>query len=99
MPKLAAAPGRVPHRPRHRQAAPPAPPRPPRPALQAIREDQDEIVEALLAQAKKGSYLHAKFLFEYGGLTSGSDEERALHEQSLAETLIERLRALHPDSP
>jgi len=99
MPKPAIAPARAPHRPRHRQAEPQAPPPPPRPALQAIREDQDEIVEALLAQAKKGSYLHAKFLFEYGGLSSASDEERALHEQSLAEMLIERLRVLHPNSP
>ena len=90
MPKLAAA---EVHRPRHRarQGADAAPARPPRPALQAIREDVDEIIEALLLKAKRGSYLHAKFLFDYAGLGSASDEARAAHEQSLAELLLEKL--------
>ncbi len=103
MPKPAPHAVRAEHHPRHRGASnsesKPAPSsRPPRPAVQAIREDQDEIVEALLAKAKHGSYLHAKFLFDFAGLTCSSDEERAAREPSLAELLLEKL-ALEPLDP
>lgn len=92
MPKLVtAAELHHPRRPGRRAAAEAPPARAPRPALQAIREDVDEIIEALLLKAKKGSYLHAKFLFDYAGLSSASDDQRAAHEQSLAELLLEKL--------
>jgi hypothetical protein len=72
------------------------PRRPARPALQAIREDKDQIVEAMLAEARQGSYLHAKFLFEFAGISSADDEGNAAHQQSLAELLLEKLE-LVPD--
>jgi hypothetical protein len=55
----------------------------------AIRNAEPAIIAALIEQAAQGSYLHAKFLFDYAGLSSaGSQAER---EASLAEVLLERL--------
>ena len=98
MPKPDALGARVPYRPRRprHRAAPQVPAAPARPALEAIRQEKDAIVEALILQARKGSYLHAKFLFDFAGLSHASDEEQAAHQQSLAELLLEKLE-LEPE--
>lgn len=69
---------------------------PARPALKAISEDKDKIVEAMLIQARKGSYLHAKYLFELAGITTADDAGMAAHQQSLAQYLIEQLQLEPP---
>ena len=69
--------------------------RPARPALQAIREDKDQIIEAMLLQARKGSYLHAKFLFDFAGIHTAEEADAAQH-PSLVQFLLEKLE-LEPD--
>ena len=69
--------------------------RPARPALQAIREDKDQIIEAMLLQARKGSYLHAKFLFDFAGIHTAEDTEAA-QQPSLVQFLLDKLE-LEPD--
>ena len=67
------------------------PRRPARPALQAIREDKDEVIEAMLREAKKGSYLHAKFCFDFAGITAADPAAVAEQQKSLAQYLIDQL--------
>ena len=58
-------------------------------AADRIHDAELDIIDAIIDQAKKGSYAHAKFLFEYAsGLT---DKANAEYEASLAEILLRRL--------
>lgn len=77
--------------PRRSSAEEPEPRRPARPALQAIREDKDEVIEAMLREAKKGSYLHAKFCFDFAGITAADPAAVAEQQKSLAQYLIDQL--------
>ena len=64
--------------------------RPPDGVAQILKARR-QIVLALIEQAKKGSYLHAKFLFDYARISQAEDPE-AEREVSLAELLLTRLR-------
>ena len=65
-------------------------------ALQAT----PEIVDALIKQAKGGSYQHAKFLFEFVQAEAPREkEDDDLPGPSLAEILLERLQLIDPEDP
>lgn len=52
------------------------------------------MINAIIQQGEKGSYLHAKFLFEFAGLSaSPAAEADASPEESLAKTLLRALAA------
>ena len=55
------------------------------------------IVNANIAQATKGSYLHAKFLFEFAGLQAVLPEPTDAEEESLAQMLLRELENGGPD--
>ena len=61
----------------------------PRDALSTIRGAELDIVDAVVAKAREGSYLHAKFLFDYAGMTRAGDPPQS--EPSLAQVLLQRL--------
>lgn len=75
------------------------PRRPARPALQAIREDKDQVIEAMLIEARNGSYLHAKFCFDFAGITAADPAAVAEQQKSLAQYLIDRLDLEPEDEP
>lgn len=54
-------------------------------AASAVEQAAPDIVEALIEQAKQGSYLHAKFLFDFAGLSPPPIETG---EDSLASRLL-----------
>ncbi len=79
---------------RKSKTAPPA-----QDALTAIREAKNEIVVALIQQAKRGSYLHAKFLFEFAGITDAGDEAADnFSEDALVKFFVEQLRIEEPEA-
>jgi hypothetical protein len=57
----------------------------------AIRDAKDEIVHNLIEKAKEGSYLHAKFLFDFAGLSNDAAVEAYEREGSLARILLDQL--------
>ncbi len=64
-----------------------------------VFEAAPEIIQALIAEAKRGSCPHAKFLFDFAEAIpprekKDKDEER--HGPSLAEVLLERLDLMEP---
>jgi hypothetical protein len=62
-------------------------------AREAILAARDEIVAGLIEKAKRGSYLHAKFLFDFAGLNPAAEAEAAAYarEASLARLLLDHL--------
>jgi hypothetical protein len=59
----------------------------------AIRESAAEVVRKVIDKAKEGSYLHAKFLFDFAGLDlkrSAAEDEG--DNESLASYLLRELR-------
>jgi hypothetical protein len=60
-------------------------------AKQAIRDAKDEIVHNLIEKAKEGSYLHAKFLFDFAGLSNDAALDAYQREGSLARILLDQL--------
>ncbi len=62
-------------------------------AKTAILAAKNEIVAGLIAQAKRGSYLHAKFLFDFAGLNPAAEAEAdaCAREASLARILLDQL--------
>ena len=77
---------------------------------EALRECQNRILvaapvitDALIEQAKKGSYQHAKFLFDLAfppaPKSAAKDGDEELPGPSLAETLLERLDHLLEEDP
>lgn len=59
----------------------------------AIRAAAPEVVHNVIAKAREGSYLHAKFLFELAGLDltkGGAAEDES--DESLAAYLLKELR-------
>ncbi|MGI9100926.1 MAG: hypothetical protein ACR2IF_00650 [Terriglobales bacterium] len=76
---------------------PPSPPA--QDALAAIRDAKNDIVAALIAEAKGGSYQHAKFLFEFAGISDAGPDEDDVTEESLAEFFVKQLRLADPDDP
>jgi hypothetical protein len=66
---------------------------------QKILEAHPEIIDALIEQAKKGSYQHAKFLFDLVDTTPAKQaEEESLPGPSLAEILLERLQIIEAEN-
>jgi hypothetical protein len=61
-----------------------------------ILEAAPEIIRENIEQAKKGSYLHAKFLFELAGLQAGLPEDADEQEESLAQILLRELENAEP---
>ncbi len=61
----------------------------PRDVVSTIRGAEIAIVDAVIIKALEGSYQHAKFLFDYAGLSHQPTPED--NEPSLAEVLLERL--------
>lgn len=57
-------------------------------AASAVEQAAPEIVKALIEEAKQGSYLHAKFLFDFAGLSPPPIETV---EDSLATRLLRML--------
>lgn len=59
----------------------------------SIRESAPEVVRKVIDKAKEGSYLHAKFLFDFAGLDlkQGPAEDAGDHE-SLAAYLLRELK-------
>ena len=51
-----------------------------------------DMVETTMAEVDKGHYLAMKYLFEMVGLCPATGPEEALQEDSLASTLLRRLR-------
>jgi hypothetical protein len=77
-----------------RSGKPKAEPKPrPQPYDPARAVDQalPEIVEALIAQARQGSYQHARFLFEFAGIAA-FPQPGAQGEESLAALLFRELQ-------
>jgi len=64
---------------------------------EAILIAAPKIVETNIDQAKKGSYLHAKFLFEFAGLQAIPPEAADAEEESLAQMLLRELENGEPD--
>jgi hypothetical protein len=64
-----------------------------------IVEAAPEIVEKNIEQAEKGSYLHAKFLFELAGLQACLPEHTDEQEESLAQILLRELENAEPPPP
>ena len=62
-------------------------------ATQIVRSRQCAIIQACCAQAEQGSYLHAKFVFDFAGIAPALRPDPAVeaHERSLAEELLMRL--------
>ncbi len=104
---------RKPHRPAaaaaSRRSAPhsaPAPPAPPLTAEESVRQAADaiiralpQIVNAVITQASKGSYMHARFLCEFAGLSAAAlSNDGGDGQPSLACLLLERLE-LEPPAP
>ncbi len=57
-----------------------------------IQNAKEEIIAAVIRKARdEGSYQHAKWLFEFGGITSGGNAEES-GEVALARFLLERLQ-------
>lgn len=56
-----------------------------------ILKARKAIIDALIEHAKKGSYLHAKFLFDYARISQAEDPDSE-REVSLAELLLEKLQ-------
>jgi hypothetical protein len=66
-------------------------------AFTQIREAQRRIIAAVIAHAEQdGTYQHAKWLFEYGGLLAAGQSEPD-DGPSLARLLLEQLRI--PETP
>jgi hypothetical protein len=61
----------------------------PRDVLSTIRGAELAIIDGIIAIAKKGSYQHAKFLFDYAGLSH--QPTAPPEEPSFAQVLLERL--------
>jgi hypothetical protein len=56
--------------------------------------EMPEIVKAVIAKAKDGSYLHANFLFNFAGAENhghDGDDQEAEEEESLVDILMKRL--------
>lgn len=68
----------------------------PRIAVDAIRDAELDIIDAVIDKALEGSYQHAKFLFDYVGLSHQPGSEQS--EPSLAQVLLERL-GLEEEAP
>jgi hypothetical protein len=60
-------------------------------AVGIVRDRQCAIIEACCKQAEDGSYLHAKFVFDFAGIAPRADAAAEAREQSLAEELLTRL--------
>ena len=58
-----------------------------------------EMVETTMDEVDKGHYLAMKYLFEMIGLCPATTPEEALQEDSLARTLLRRLRLPEETSP
>jgi len=58
-------------------------------ALSAIRGAELDIVNAVILKARQGSYVHAKFLFDYAGMSRADGSLPS--EPSLAQVLLQRL--------
>ena len=58
---------------------------------QAVEHALPDIVDALIVQAKKGSYQHARFLFEFAGI-GNLPQPSAPEEESLAALLFRELQ-------
>ncbi len=63
----------------------------PQDPARTIEQALPEIVDALIAEAKQGSYQHARFLFEFAGL-GGFPRPPAEEEESLAALLLRELQ-------
>lgn len=68
---------------------------------QKILQAHPKIVDALIEQARKGSYQHAKFLFDLVDAvpTRPKDDDGEVPGPSLAEIVMERLQLVDPQSP
>ena len=65
---------------------------------EAVLDAYPDIIDALIAQAKKGSYQHAKFLFDLVDTAPAKQaEEESLPGPSLAEILLERLQIIEAE--
>lgn len=62
-------------------------------AVALVREQQCAIIRACCEQAEAGSYLHAKFVFDFAGIapTARGDAELEARERTLSERLLARL--------
>ena len=84
--------GRQPERPAGRSSENPLPD-----AFTQIRDARDRIVAAVIARAEKdGSYQHAKWLFEFGGIVPAGHTAPE-DEPSLMRSLLETLQI--PETP
>jgi hypothetical protein len=63
-------------------------------AAAAITNATPEIVKAVIAQAEKGNYLHAKFLFDFAGITATPEPRSQSSDDSLAAILLRELKIL-----
>jgi hypothetical protein len=61
-------------------------------AAQRVISSTEEIIEALIEEARKGSYMHAKFLFDFARISVAPAETRSPEEQSLAALLLSHFR-------
>jgi len=62
---------------------------------ESIRAAAPEVVRKVIDKAKEGSYLHAKFLFDFAGLDlkrGSQDEEDSAANESLAAYLLRELK-------
>lgn len=64
---------------------------------QMVVDAAPEIIHALILKAKEGSYLHARMLFEFAGLTGGS--EAGERESPLVAILMKELGLSIPPDP
>lgn len=61
--------------------------------VKAILRARPGIIQAIIKQAREGSYQHAKFLFEYAGIANAeTPAAEAEPQQSLAALLLEKLQ-------
>jgi hypothetical protein len=63
-------------------------------AMEIVRGRQCAIVQACCREAEQGSYLHARFVFEFAGIAPSSltDAAAAARERSLTEELLAKLQ-------
>ena len=63
--------------------------------VNSVLEGAREIIDEVIAEAKKGNYLPAKFLFEFAGIAEpfpDADDEAAARRRSLAEVLLQAVQ-------
>lgn len=66
-------------------------------AIHAVERAAPAIVKAVIGKAKKGSYTHAKFLFDFAGLAGAPPSADSGEQDSLARLLWDELQRHLPE--